>query len=70
MLQENLIGMYEASFRENSALPALTDYFSGETLSYLGMAEQMARLHILFENAGIAEGDKIEIGRASCRERV
>ena len=68
MLQENLIGMYEASFRENSALPALTDYFSGETLSYLGMAEQMARLHILFENAGIAEGDKIAlIGRNNVR---
>ena len=64
MLQENLIRMYEASFRENHALPALTDYFSKETITYLQMAERVARLHILFEKAGIKPGDKIAlIGR-------
>ena len=68
MLQENLIRMYEASFRQNSALPALTDYFSGESLSYVGMAEQIARLHILFEQAGIGQGDRIAlIGRNNVR---
>lgn len=68
MLQENLIRMYEASFRQNSALPALTDYFSGESLSYIGMAGQIARLHILFGQAGIAEGDRIAlIGRNNVR---
>ncbi len=64
MLQENLIKMYEASFRENHALPVLTDYFSKQTLTYFEMAEQMARLHILFEKTGIKPGEKIAlIGR-------
>ena len=64
MLQENLIRMYEASFRENHALPVLTDYFSKQTLTYFEMAEQMARLHILFEKLNIKQGEKIAlIGR-------
>ncbi len=64
MLQENLIRMYEASFRENHDAPALSDYFSKETITYLEMAERMARLHILFEKTGIKAGDKIAlIGR-------
>ena len=61
MLQENLIKMYEASFRENHALPVLTDYFSKETLTYFEMAEQMARLHILFDKMGIKAGEKIAL---------
>ena len=64
MLQENLIKMYEESFRENHSLPALTDYFSKQTLTYFEMAEQMARLHILFDKVGIKPGEKIAlIGR-------
>ena len=31
MLQENLIKMYEQSFRENREMSAVTDYFSGES---------------------------------------
>ena len=64
MLQENLIKMYEASFRENHNLPALSDYFSKETLTYLQMAEQVARLHLLYDKLGVKQGDKIAlIGR-------
>ncbi len=64
MLQENLIRMYEESFREHHDCPVLSDYFSKETITYLEMAERMARLHILFEKAGIKAGDKIAlIGR-------
>ena len=64
MLQENIIKMYEESFRENHSLPVLTDYFSKQTITYFEMAEQMARLHILFEKVGINPGDKIAlIGR-------
>lgn len=61
MLQENLIKIYEESFRENHSLPVLTDYFSKKTLTYLEMAEQMARLHILFDKLGIKRGDKIAL---------
>lgn len=38
MLRENLINIYEASFRENHTLPALTDYFKQESFTYLEMA--------------------------------
>ena len=38
MLQENIIKMYEESFRENHSLPVLTDYFSKQTLTYFEMA--------------------------------
>ncbi len=64
MLQENLIKIYEESFRENHSLPVLTDYFSKETLTYFEMAERMARMHILFEKVGIKPGEKVAlIGR-------
>ena len=64
MLQENLIKMYEASFRENHALPVLTDYFSKETKTYFQMAEQVARMHVLFDRLGLKQGDKVAlIGR-------
>ena len=64
MLQEYLIKMYEASFRENHALPVLTDYFSKETKTYFEMAEQIARMHILFDRLQLKQGDKLAlIGR-------
>ena len=64
MLQDNLIKMYEVSFREHHDLPALSDYFSKVSLTYLEMSEQVARLHLLFEKYGVKQGDKIAlIGR-------
>ena len=53
MVQENLIRMYEASFRNNAELPALTDYFKKTTLSYFQLAEIVARYHLAFEKYGI-----------------
>lgn len=68
MLKENLIQIYEASFRENHELPALTDYFKEETFSYLEMAAEIAKLHLLFDQAGIRQGDRIAlIGRNNPR---
>ena len=56
--------MYEASFRENHALPALTDYFGKDSITYFELAEKVARLHIVFEKYGIQKGDKVAlIGR-------
>ena len=64
MLQENLIKMYEVGFREHHDLPALSDYFSKESLTYFEMSEKIARLHLLFDKYGIKQGDKIAlIGR-------
>ena len=68
MLQENLLKIYEKSFRENRELPALTDYFKNETFSYYEMAKEIAKLHLLYKKAGIKQGDKIAlIGRNNPR---
>lgn len=61
MLEENLIKMYQESFRSNRELPALTDYFSGETYSYFEFAQEIAKIHLLFKEAGIQTGDKISV---------
>ena len=68
MLQENLIRMYEESFRTHLELPALTDYFKGETFSYYEMAKEIAKLHLFFKKAEIRRGDKIAlVGRNNPR---
>ena len=68
MLQENLIKIYEASFRENREMSALTDYFKNEAFSYYEMAKEIAKLHLLFKKAGIEQGEKIAlIGRNNPR---
>ena len=61
MLDANLIKMYEQSFRENREMSAVTNYFTGETYSYYGFAKEIAKLHILFDEAGIKMGDKIAL---------
>ena len=68
MLQENLIKLYEKSFRDNREMPALTDYFKNETFSYYEMAKEIAKLHLIYKKAGIRQGDKIAlIGRNNPR---
>ena len=61
MLDANLIKMYEQSFRDNREMSAVTNYFTGETYSYYGFAKEIAKLHILFDEAGIKMGDKIAL---------
>ena len=68
MLEQNLIKMYEQSFRANREMSAVTDYFSGETYSYYGFAKEIAKLHIMFDEAGIKPKDKIAlVGRNTPR---
>lgn len=50
----------ENSIKENWELPALTDY-KGSTFQYKEIARKIAKLHILFEAAGIEKGDKIAL---------
>ena len=60
--------MYEQSFRANREMSAVTDYFSGETYSYYGFAKEIAKLHIMFDEAGIKPKDKIAlVGRNTPR---
>ena len=64
MVKDNLIRMYQESFRNNSELPALTDYFKKTTLTYFDLAQLVAKNHLVFEKYGIKAGEKIAlIGR-------
>lgn len=61
MRKDNIIRIYEKSFREHRELPALTDYFGRETFSYYETAKEVAKLHMFFSKAGIKKGDRIAI---------
>lgn len=67
---KDFIGYLETSIKEHWDLDALTDY-QGSTLQYKDVARKIEKLHILFENAGIVEGDKIALcGRNSANWAV
>lgn len=57
---ESVNKQFEASFRNNWNLPAVSNY-GGETISYGAMAGRIESLHILFEKCGVVPGDKIAI---------
>lgn len=61
MLNENLLTIYANSFKDNWELPALTDYITGNTMTYCDFARTVARYHLFFEHAGIKKGDKIAL---------
>ena len=58
---QNFIKIYEKSFRENWNLPALTDYTSGETMTYGDLAQSIALAHSFYRSIGIKQGDKIAL---------
>jgi len=61
MIKENFVKIYEESFKENWALPALTDYTKNNTCTFGQIAEKIARLHLVFEEADVKKGDKIAL---------
>ncbi|MBR5639941.1 MAG: AMP-binding protein [Muribaculaceae bacterium] len=61
MMKENTIKIFEESFRNNWDLPALSDYNSKQSLTYGGLAEQIARLHLIFKECGIKPGDRVAL---------
>ena len=63
--QTSLNAYFQQSIRENWNIPALTD-FKGQSFQYSTVARKIAKLHIMFESAGIKRGDKIALcGRNS-----
>ena len=61
----DFVSLIAKSLQKNWDLDALTDY-QGVTLQYKDVARKIEKLHILFENAGVAKGDKIALcGRNS-----
>ena len=63
-------GYIQKAIVENWDHDALTDY-QGITLQFHDVARKIEKLHILFENAGVKQGDKIAIcGRNSAHWAV
>lgn len=58
---DNFIKLYEKSFRRNASLPALSLYGRAGAKSYLHLAANVARAHILFDEMGLKRGDKVAI---------
>lgn len=58
---DNFIKLYEKSFRQNAELPATSLYGRPGAKSYLHLAANVARTHVLFDAMGIKRGDKIAI---------
>ena len=60
-MKENLIKIYERSFRENAELPALTDYGQKNTISYFELAKRVAKMHAVYRELGLKQGDKVAL---------
>lgn len=58
MVSENLVRLFEHSMKSNWELPAFTDYIEKKTYTYGEVAEEVARLHVLFKSIGFEKGDK------------
>ena len=61
MLKEDLLQVYADCFRKNWELPAISEYFGSETLTYCDLARNIARTHMFFKAVGIKPGDKVAL---------
>ncbi len=52
--------IFEASIKKNWTRPAISNY-QGETLQYKDVARRMEKLHIMFEECGLKQRDKVAI---------
>ena len=63
--EKSFIALIEESIKKNWDLDALTDY-KGATLQYKDVARKIEKIHIILEESGVQQGDKIAIcGRNS-----
>lgn len=64
-MERSLIAYIESSIKKHWDLDALTDY-NGATLQYKDVARKIEKLHLLLQESGIKQGDKVAIcGRNS-----
>lgn len=61
MDNENLLQLFQASFRENWDLPALSQYGRGTTMTYADLSRRIAQAHLMFRLFGVKRGDKIAV---------
>lgn len=60
-MEDNFIQIYQRAFKDNANLPALTDYGRTNTVTYLQLAANIAKMHIFYRNIGLGKGDKIAL---------
>lgn len=61
MIKDNLIQLFEDSFRENWDSTALSEYTTSKRLTYGELARDIMRFHVFYENFGIQRGQKIAV---------
>ena len=61
MTNENLIQIFASSFRQNWELPALSEFGSGQTMTYADLSRRIAATQLLFKECGVKRGDKIAL---------
>ena len=68
MSNDNFIKLYEESFKNNWELPCYSDYGENNTRTYGQVAEEIAKLHLIFKHCSLRRGDKIAlIGNSKTR---
>ncbi len=60
-MKSEYVKTFENSFKENWDLMAMTDYISKHEFSYSQVAEEIAKLHLLFKELNIKKDDKIAL---------
>jgi len=58
---QNFIGIYTESFRSHFEYPALSNYGTDVKFTYGDMAKEIAKLHLLFEEHHVQQGEKIAL---------
>jgi long-chain acyl-CoA synthetase len=58
---QNFIGLYTKSFRNHYDYLALSNYGTDVKFTYGDMAKEIAKLHILFEEHNVKQGEKIAL---------
>jgi len=61
VIEQNFVKIYEQSFKNNWTLDCLTDYGEGISYTYGEVAEEIARMHLIFRKCNLRQGDKIAI---------
>lgn len=61
MTTENFIKIYEKSFKENWDLPCYSDYGENINYSFGQVAEEIAKIHLLFKHCSLRRGDKVSL---------
>lgn len=57
----NYLKIFADSFQDNWERPALTQLDTGLTLDYCSVASRIARVHMLLDTLGVAEGDRVAV---------